>query len=107
MLARRRLFESVFNSLVNFQEEKEMFKTAGYLRVIVPILLLLAIVPAAAQSSKKAYPVKVSQGEKVKLQGVVSVRDNDMFKVRDPGGAETTVIMTSDTKVSSHSRGLR
>jgi outer membrane protein OmpA-like peptidoglycan-associated protein len=84
-----------------------MFKTAGYLRAIVPILLLLAIVPAAAQSSKKAYPVQVPQGEKVKLQGVVSLRDNDMFKVRDPGGAETTVIMTSDTKVSSHSRGLR
>ena len=71
------------------------------------LLLLLAVVSAVGQGAKKAYPVQVPQGQKVKVQGVVSIRDNDMFKVRDPGGAETTVIMTGDTKVSSHSRGLR
>ena len=71
------------------------------------LLLLLAVVSAFGQGAKKAYPVQVPQGQKVKVQGVVSIRDNDMFKVRDPGGAETTVIMTGDTKVSSHSRGLR
>src|SRR6185295_6359440 len=34
-------------------------------------------------------------------------RSGDSFKVRDPGGAETTVLLTSDTDVTSHARGLR
>jgi outer membrane protein OmpA-like peptidoglycan-associated protein len=43
----------------------------------------------------------------VKIQGVVSIRSGDSFKVRDVGGAETTVLLTSQTDVTSHSRGLR
>jgi outer membrane protein OmpA-like peptidoglycan-associated protein len=71
------------------------------------ILSLLLALAAYGQGVKNTHPVSVPQGQKVKVQGVVSTRDNDMFKVREPGGAETTVIMTSSTKVSSHSRGLR
>src|SRR4030095_7380104 len=37
----------------------------------------------------------------------VSIRSGDTFKVRDVGGAETTVLLTSQTDVTSHSRGLR
>src|SRR5207342_145144 len=44
---------------------------------------------------------------KQKLQGVVSIRNGDTFKLRDPGGAEYTVLLTSDTDVTSHSKGLR
>src|SRR5438477_9486365 len=85
-----------------------MFKLGGSLRATLPIVLLLgATVGVFAQGAKKAHPVQVPPGEKVKIQGVVSVRDNDTFKVRDPGGAETTVVMSSETKVSSHSRGLK
>src|SRR5436190_10003235 len=73
----------------------------------IACLLLLGIVSAAAQGSKKAYAVQVPEGQKVKVQGVISVRSGDMFKVRDPGGAETTVIMGGSTKVTSHARGLR
>jgi hypothetical protein len=32
----------------------------------------------------KVHPVKVAQGEKQKIQGVVSIRSGDSFKVRDP-----------------------
>src|SRR5262245_15973010 len=71
------------------------------------LLLLLAVISALGQGVKNTHPVSVPQGQKVKVQGVVSQRDNDMFKVRDPGGAETTVLMTASTKVSSHSKGLR
>jgi OOP family OmpA-OmpF porin len=71
------------------------------------LLVALAAVSALGQGAKKAYPAQVPQGQKVKVQGVVSTRDNDMFKVRDPSGAETTVLMSADTKVSSHARGLR
>src|SRR5437764_4306275 len=71
------------------------------------IILSLAVVGALAQGSKKAHIVPVAQGQKMKIQGVVSFRDGDTFKVRDPGGAETIVVMTGSTKVSSHSKGLR
>jgi len=74
---------------------------------VVACVLTLGVITAAAQSAKKAYAVQVPEGQKVKVQGVVSIRNNDTFKVRDIGGAETTVIMTQSTKVSSHSRGLR
>jgi outer membrane protein OmpA-like peptidoglycan-associated protein len=47
----------------------------------------------------------VSQGQKLKVQGVVSIRNGDAFKVRDPSGAETAVVMTSATKVTSHGLG--
>ena len=52
-------------------------------------------------------PYTVPQGQKQKIQGVVSIRNGDTFKVRDPGGAETTVLLTASTDVTSHSRGLR
>jgi OOP family OmpA-OmpF porin len=75
--------------------------------VLLSMLGMLAAVPAAGQGAKKAYPAQVPQGQKVKVQGVVSVRRNDSFTVRDIGGAETTVLLTPYTKVSSHRRGLR
>lgn len=70
-------------------------------------LVFVTIAGASAQNAKKATPVKVPQGTKQKIQGVVSVRDRDTFKVRDPGGNETTVVLTAETDVTSHSRGLR
>ena len=62
-------------------------------------------VTALAQSAKNTQPVQVPQGEKRKVQGVVSLRSGDAFKVRDPAGNETTVMLTSGTDVTSH--GMR
>ena len=81
-------------------------------RTSIPVLGALAIVvtlmtAVAASAQSDVRPVTVPQGEKVKVQGVVSTRSGDAFKVRDPGGNETTVILTSSTDVTSHSRGLR
>jgi OmpA-OmpF porin, OOP family len=53
------------------------------------------------------HPVQVQQGIQLQLQGVVSLRSGDTFKVRDVSGAETTVLLTPETDVTSHSRGLR
>ena len=80
--------------------------------IAVPVALAFAItlitaVGSAAQSAGSAHLVPVPQGQKQKVQGVVSIRNGDSFKVRDPGGAETSVLLTPSTKVSSHSRGLR
>ncbi|HEY8187570.1 MAG TPA: OmpA family protein [Pyrinomonadaceae bacterium] len=70
-------------------------------------IALVTAVRSSAQSATNARPVRVPQGEKQKVQGVVSIRSGDTFKVRDPSGAETTVLLASDTDVTSHSRGLR
>jgi OmpA-OmpF porin, OOP family len=70
-------------------------------------LTLLTAVGVCAQNSDNTRPSPVPQGEKRKVQGVVSIRNGDTFKVRDPGGAETTVLLTANTDVTSHRRGIR
>jgi outer membrane protein OmpA-like peptidoglycan-associated protein len=71
------------------------------------VIGLITAIGVSAQNASNAHPVQVPQGEKRKVQGVVSFRSGDSFKVREPGGAETTVLLTSDTDVTSHSRGLK
>ncbi|MCM3873112.1 MAG: hypothetical protein ND895_20715, partial [Pyrinomonadaceae bacterium] len=82
-------------------------KSIAVLVTLAFVMTLLTAVGALAQGASSAHPVQVPQGQKQKIQGVVSIRSGDSFKVRDPGGAETTVLLTGDTKVSSHSKGLR
>src|SRR3954463_6055739 len=66
------------------------------------VMMLMTAMAVLAQSADNTHPVTVPQGKKQKIQGVVSMRNGDSFKVRDPGGAETTVFLTSSTKVTSH-----
>ena len=75
--------------------------------VALVIVTLMTAVGASAQNASNTRPVQVPQGERQKIQGVVSMRNGDTFKVRDPGGAEYTVLLTSSTDVTSHARGLR
>jgi outer membrane protein OmpA-like peptidoglycan-associated protein len=79
---------------------------AGLLSVAF-VLVMLSAAQATAQNATNVHPNPIPQGQKQKIQGVVSLRQGDAFKVRDISGAETTVLLTPDTKVSSHSRGLR
>ena len=73
--------------------------------VAAACLLFLTAVGAVAQSSDNSRPVQVPQGAKQKIQGVVSMRNGDEFKVRDIDGAETTVVLTPNvTKVSNHGK---
>lgn len=59
---------------------------------------------AIGQGAKNAHFVPVPNGAKQKLQGVIATRDNDSFKMRDPGGAETIVLISPTTKVSTHNK---
>src|SRR6185503_7314347 len=79
---------------------------AGPLAVAFVFLLTVAL-PASAQNATNVRPNLVPQGQKVKIQGVVSIRSGDTFKVRATDGAETTVMLTGNTDVTSHARGLR
>jgi len=85
-------------------------RTTKYVSVLVAlafVITLMTAVGSSAQNAGNAHPVQVPRGQKQKVQGVVSIRTGDSFKVRDPGGAETTVLLTGATQVSSHSRGLK
>ena len=80
--------------------------------VVIPVVVAFAIMLTTAvvglgQGSRSARAVQVPQGMKQKIQGVVSIRSGDTFRVRDTSGAETTVVLTGGTDVTSHSRGLR
>jgi len=76
-------------------------------KLMAGLAALTFIVFLTATQSSAQNPVRVPQGEKVKVQGVVSLRSGDTFKVREVNGAETTVLLTGQTDVTSHSRGLR
>src|SRR5258707_14355941 len=82
-------------------------KSIAVLAALAFVVTLMTAVGASAQSTASAHLVPVPQGQKQKAQGVVSIRSGDSFKVRDPAGAETSVLMTPATKVSSHNRGLK
>jgi len=82
-------------------------KATAVLMVPAFVIALITAIGVSAQNASNAHPVQVPQGEKRKVQGVVSFRSGDSFKVREPGGAETTVLLTSDTDVTSHSRGIK
>ncbi|HEY6802722.1 MAG TPA: OmpA family protein [Pyrinomonadaceae bacterium] len=71
------------------------------------LAILMTAQGSLAQSATSARPVQVPQGQKQKVQGVVSIRSGDSFRVRDVGGSETSVLLTGSTDVTSHSRGLR
>jgi len=89
------------------RRRKENRKSITVLMVLASVITLMTAVGSFAQSASNAHPVQVPQGTKQKVQGVVSIRSGDSFKVRDPGGAETSVLLTSNTDVTSHARGLR
>src|SRR5215470_3263961 len=81
-------------------------KSAGLVSIAI-VFLMLSAVRLSAQNATNSTPVQVPEGTKQKIQGVVSNRNGDTFKVRDPSGNETTVLLTADSQVSSHARGLR
>lgn len=68
------------------------------------IFAALSVFGAYGQGIKNAHFVPVPHGVKQKLQGVIATRENDTFKMRDPGGAETIVVLTPRTKVSTHNK---
>ena len=66
----------------------------GVLMAAAVMSVVFNVVGVQAQGAKNAHLVPAPQGVKQKLQGVISTRENDSFKMRDPGGAETIVLIT-------------
>jgi len=77
-------------------------KSIAVLVTLAFVITLMTAIGVSGQGATKAHLVPVPEGQKQKVQGVVSIRSGDSFKVREPGGAETSVLMTASTKVTSH-----
>jgi outer membrane protein OmpA-like peptidoglycan-associated protein len=90
-------------------KEKEMRsrKSIAMMVALAFMATLMTVVWSSAQNAKNARPVQVSQGTKQEIMGVCSFRNGDAFKIREANGNETTVLMNSETKVSTHNRGIR
>jgi len=66
------------------------------------ILTVLSVLSVWGQGAKNARVVPAPHGVKQKMIGVIATRENDSIKIRDPGGAETIVLITPGTSVSTH-----
>jgi hypothetical protein len=55
-------------------------KSIPVLAALVFLATLITAIGSSAQSADSARPVQVPQGQKQKIQGVVSVRSGDAFK---------------------------
>lgn len=82
-------------------------KSTPMLIALAFVITLITASGSSAQNATNTRLVPVPLGQKLKIQGVVSMRKGDHFIVRDPAGQETAVHLMSSTKVSSHSRGLK
>jgi OOP family OmpA-OmpF porin len=105
-----KLIGQLTTTTLRLNEERIEMRDRKLIAVLAALAFAFTLTTAVgtfAQSATSARPAPVPQGQKQKIQGVVSIRTGDSFKVRDPGGNETTVLLTADTKVSSHNRGLR
>ena len=83
-------------------------QTLPRLIVVAFILVLSGAGSALATTQQESQIQRVPDGEKVKkFKGIVVKRDPDSFKMADTmGGAQTVVVMTADTEVKSHKRGV-
>lgn len=78
------------------------------LRSMTFIFILVLASAAQAFGQESASTRSVPNGERVKkFRGVVVKRDADWFTMSETnGGPQTVVVMTSETEVKSHKRGL-
>lgn len=90
------------------------FKAARPLRGALCLALLLAAATAVAGQDQGAPDTRewgvnarsVPSGSKVKFRGVVVRRDSDTFVVRDNNRVDTVVLLTDDTSIKTHRRGI-
>src|SRR5678816_829156 len=88
-------------------KEKQMRHSGNTLLRLVTVAFAL-VLTGALNASAATSPTQPAVQETVKkLKGVVVKRDPDAFTMSETtGGPQTTVILTADTEVKSHKRGV-
>jgi hypothetical protein len=71
---------------------------------LAPAVSAQVSAPAANNRTLNTRPVPV--GAKVKFRGVVVRRDADTFIIRDASRTDTQVLLTDETSIKTHRRGI-
>jgi len=62
----------------------------------------LSVAPSDSNTSKVRT---VSDGQKIKIEGIVTTRNANSFSLREPDGTETSVLLTDTTNIKNVRRG--
>lgn len=75
---------------------------------LITVACFLTLIGAGNALAQDQQIRSIPAGESVKkLKGVVTKRDPDSFKMTDPnGGSQVVVLLTAETEVKSHKRGV-
>ena len=63
----------------------------------------LSVAPSALRALEKSG---VTEGQQLKIEGIVVNRNDESFTVRDAAGTETVIVVTDKTKVKKERKGL-
>src|SRR5215204_4527293 len=87
-------------------------RTYGLTRVSFLLVFAAMLIAPSIQAKANSAPQEpaknsIPEGQKVeKLKGIVVKREPDAFAITETtGGAVTTVLLTTETKVQSHKKG--
>src|SRR5689334_9905001 len=75
---------------------------------VVRLALILGVVAGFNFATATVINAQIQNGQEVKkFRGVVTKREGDIFLMGDTmGGPQTTVLLTSETEVKSHKKGV-
>ena len=73
--------------------------------IVLGFVFVLANANATSAQDNNAKVHQPSNGQKIKIQGIVIKRDADSFRVRDIKTIETVVVLTPSTEVRTHKQG--
>ena len=75
--------------------------------IVLGFVFVLANANATSAQDNNAKVHQPSNGQKIKIQGIVIKRDADSFRVRDIKTIETVLVLTPSTEVRTHEKDLR
>jgi len=70
---------------------------------LIAVLFTLAMSSAVFAQDNKT----ISEGQKLKVEGIVTERHDDTFTLRGPDGSETSVVLTDQTSIKTRRRFQR
>src|SRR5258705_9362309 len=74
--------------------------------IALGFVFVLANANATSAQDNNAKVHQPSNGQKIKIQGIVIKRDAESFRVRDIKTIETVVVLTPSTEVRTHKHGV-
>src|SRR6266542_3380257 len=91
-----------------YLREQNLMRITKHVAVMIALTFVFvmenAIATSAQDNNLKGH--QISNGQKIKIQGIVIKRDTDSFMVRDIKTIQTLVVLTPSTEVRTHKKGV-